>query len=112
MNISMNLETADDTSIYEMTGRGCLSACRKNKYGLAPKAITTLQEEENKCYAKVSLQVDDRTFVEEEQYYINDWYGFFANIGGYMGLLLGSSLLGLYDEGVGLLRCLKQQFKE
>ena len=108
----MNLETADDTTIYEMTGRGCLSACRKKKYGLAPKAITTLQEEENKCYAKVSLQVDDRTFVEEEQYYINDWYSFFANIGGYMGLLLGSSLLGLYDECVGLLRCLKQQFKE
>ena len=60
---------------------------------------------------KVSLQVDDRTIVEEEQYVIHDLYSFFADIGGYMGLLLGSSLLSLYDEAVGLLKFLKQKFK-
>ena len=49
----MQLETADDTSIYEMTGRGCLSACRKKKYGLAPKAILTRKQTDNRCYAKV-----------------------------------------------------------
>ena len=61
---------------------------------------------------KVNLQVDDRTFVEEEQYFVHDLYSFFADIGGYMGLLLGSSILSLYDEAVGLLRCLKQKVKE
>ena len=60
---------------------------------------------------KVNLQVDDRTFVEEDQYYVHNWYSFFADIGGYMGLLLGSSLLSLYDEAVGLLRCLKRKVK-
>ena len=56
--------------------------------------------------------MDDRTFVEEEQYFVHDLYSFFADIGGYMGLLLGSSILSLYDEAVGLLRCLKQKVKE
>ena len=55
--------------------------------------------------------MDDRTIVEEEQYVIHDLYSFFADIGGYMGLLLGSSLLSLYDEAVGLLKFLKQKFK-
>ena len=89
---------------------GCLSACLKKKYGILPKAMTTLQEA-NTCHAKVSLQVDDKTFIEEEQYVVYDLYSFFADIGGYMGLLLGSSLLSLYDEAVGLLRCLKQIVK-
>ena len=61
--------------------------------------------------SQVSLQVDDKTFVEEEQYIVHDFYSFFADIGGYMGLLLGSSLLSLYDEAVGLLRCLKQKIE-
>ena len=53
--------------------------------------------------------MDDKTFVEEEQYYIHNWYSFLADIGGYMGLLLGCSLLSLYDEAVGLLKYLKQK---
>ena len=55
--------------------------------------------------------MDDKSFVEEEQYYVHNWYGFLADIGGYMGLLLGSSLLSLYDEAAGLLKCLKQRVK-
>ena len=53
--------------------------------------------------------MDDKTFVEEEQYYIHNWYSFLADIGGYMGLLLGCSLLSLYDEAVGLLKYFKQK---
>ena len=30
---------------------GCLSACHKKKYGILPKAMTTLQEA-NTCHAK------------------------------------------------------------
>ena len=52
--------------------------------------------------------MDDKTVVEEEQYYVHDFYTFFADIGGYMGLLLGSSLLSLYDEAVGLLKYFKK----
>ena len=55
--------------------------------------------------------MDDKSFVEEEQYYVHNWYGFLADIGGYMGLLLGSSLLSLYDEAAGLMKFLKQKVK-
>ena len=56
--------------------------------------------------------MDDKTFVEEEQYYVHDFYSFFADIGGYIGLLLGSSLLSLYDEAVALLKYFKQKVLE
>ena len=55
--------------------------------------------------------MDDKSFVEEEQYYVHNLYGFLADIGGYMGLLLGSSLLSLYDEAAGLMKFLKQKVK-
>ena len=54
VNVSRELETADDTSIYEMTGRGCLSACHKKKYVILPKTKTILTEA-NTCHAKAYL---------------------------------------------------------
>ena len=59
----------------------------------------------------MNIQVDDKTFVEEEQYFVHDWYTFFADIGGYMGLTLGWSLLSIYDEAIGLLRSLQRKLK-
>ena len=45
----------------------------------------------------MSLQIDDKAYIEEEQYYVYDFDSFFADVGGYMGLLLGSSVLSIYD---------------
>ena len=36
-------------------------------------------------------------YVEKSYYYTYDWNSFVADVGGYMGLLLGHSLLSYYD---------------
>ena len=41
--------------------------------------------------------------MEEEQYVLYDFNSFFADVGGFMGLALGSSMLKIYDELVDLL---------
>ena len=38
----------------------------------------------------------DSSYKEEEHYIIYDVDSFFADIGGFMGLLLGSSILSVY----------------
>ena len=94
VNISEKLEEADDTSVYEMTG--CLSSCEKDKFDITYGVESTLKDA-SYCRALVSLQIDDKAFIEEEQYYVYDFDSFFADVGGYMGLLLGSSVLSIYD---------------
>ena len=38
------------------------------------------------------------SYDEKKQYYIYDLSSFIADVGGYMGLLLGCSIFGLYME--------------
>ena len=46
----------------------------------------------------------EKSYREEEQYVIYDTDSFFADVGGYMGLLLGSSLFSLYNEIEALMK--------
>ena len=50
------------------------------------------------------IKIMDRSYTEIEQYIIYDTGSFFADVGGFMGLLLGASLLSLYSELEALLR--------
>ena len=40
----------------------------------------------------------DRSYEEREEYYVYDEWSFIADVGGYMGLLLGYSLLSLCND--------------
>ena len=40
----------------------------------------------------------DRSYEEREEYLIYDEWSFIADVGGYMGLLLGYSLLSLCND--------------
>ena len=44
-----------------------------------------------------------------KQYVIYDFNSFIADVGGFMGLLLGFSLLSIYDEIEGLIKKLKKK---
>ena len=66
------------------------------KFDITYGVESTLQKA-SYCRALVSLQIDDKAYIEEEQYYVYDFDSFFADVGGYMGLLLGSSVLSIYD---------------
>ena len=46
--------------------------------------------------------------VTEEEVYNYDFNSFMADVGGYLGLLLGMSVVGLYDVFVGQLEKLEK----
>ena len=50
------------------------------------------------CEVHAKFKIIERSYEEKEQYIIYDTGSFFADVGGYMGLLLGCSLASLYYE--------------
>jgi hypothetical protein len=95
-----NAAYMDENEIYETMG--CLSSCEKSKYGIKARAMTT-----NKKYPlnefKIKLYFTSGRYNEKKQYLIYDSNSLIADIGGYLGLLLGSSLLSMYNDVVGKL---------
>ena len=97
-NMSRLFEQSNGNDVYDMTG--CLSPCEKNQYQLsagpvkAEEANMWLNEIPNELH--LQFRILDSSYEEKEQYMIYDVDSFIADIGGYMGLLLGSSILSLY----------------
>ena len=112
VNLSKLLNEADENDIYEMTG--CLSSCEKDQYSLSTegtKISTDHIEMRNAlpCQLHLRFRMLDSSYKEEEQYIIYDSASFIADVGGYMGLLLGSSLLSLY---MAMEACLKRAVRK
>ena len=105
------LEFADASTIYQMTG--CLSACEKDRFEIRMSQIT--ETDKTSEYGEVNLwlyiSMRETSYVQEEQYFIYDINSFIADVGGYMGLLLGSSILSLFDEVEGLVVALFEMCK-
>lgn len=102
VNVSKKLEQAGATDTYEMTG--CLSSCEKENYDVTLENWSDDIRHRNK-YSQLLLTftIYERSYIEEEQYVIYNSNSFLADIGGFLGLVLGSSMLNVYDEVVGLL---------
>ena len=102
INISDLLELADATEFYHMTG--CFSSCEKDKYEMSLENWSEDTSYKN-SYSQVlfTFTIYERSYIEEEQYIIYDGNSFLADIGGFLGLVLGSSMLNIFDEVVGLL---------
>ena len=85
------INTAEDQEIFEMTG--CMPSCSKSIFELKP-----LNEQTHNGKEEVRLRFTYPTgeYESKEEYYIYDAKSFVADIGGYLGLLLGYSLLSLY----------------
>ena len=56
------------------------------------------------CNLILRPEINDRSYDEKKQYVVYDFNSFIADVGGFMGLLLGFSLLSLYDELTKILR--------
>ena len=109
IDISSKLEKSAATSIYNMTG--CLSSCEKESYEMSLENWSEIQVKSRNYRpvsdAMIAFTIYERSYVEEEQYVIYDSNSLFAEIGGFMGLVLGSSMLNIYDGVVELLKGLK-----
>ena len=96
-NISGMLQYGTAASIYNMTG--CLSACENSRFDLRVNQIVekNVQPHIKQNLIQIRLSVTDTSYAKEEEYIIYDSNSFIADFGGYMGLLLGSSILSLFD---------------
>ena len=97
-NLSKTFERSDGNDIADMTG--CLSACEKDRFSIIadPVVTETAYEEwgEVPCQLHLQFRILDNSFKVEEQYELYGMDSFIADVGGYMGLLLGISLLSIY----------------
>ena len=55
-------------------------------------------------YLRLEVIITERSYEEREQYVIYDTNSFIADVGGYMGLLLGCSLMSLYNDVEALIK--------
>ena len=99
-NLSRIIARSDQNDIYDLTG--CLSACNKDQYSIdADPAITETAYEdfgEVPCQLYLQFQILDSSHKVEEQYVLYEMDSFIADVGGYMGLLLGFSLLSIFED--------------
>ena len=102
--LEKNLQIWDN--IYDMNEHkfqeetGCIAPCTRQEF------------QTKKIYEHIQDSTDDILHVEmfyantkhqvREQYYNYDWIDLFSDFGGYMGLLLGASMLTFYDVASGI----------
>ena len=53
--------------------------------------------------------LSSQRYTELVHYYTYEWSSFIADVGGFLGLLLGYSVLSIYDEAKILLKAKKYQ---
>ena len=135
MQINRKLFTANDKQIFDMTG--CLSMC--DKYAYTALQLTGMQyvdasdtlnttmltlqfyysNIEHELREQVDFQAIYATIQSEHipfQYIIYDLNALTADVGGYLGLLLGQSIYGLYEIitrwlGYRIMKCGKRKLK-
>ena len=98
--ISRVLQEANANKIYKMTG--CLAACERDEYKQIDGTLTKVFKKGNNDI-KLDFRILSNSYQEMEQYFLYDTDSFIADVGGFMGLLLGFSALSLYNELVNIL---------
>ena len=98
-DISQKLEVADANTVYKITG--CLSSCEKFDYNkIDGKGKATRKPPHD---ILLEIIISNPSYQEMEQYVLYDSESFIADVGGFMGLLLGYSALSIYNELVNIL---------
>ena len=92
--LNKKFQEANAKQFYEMTG--CLSSCEKDKYHKIESEVTSKTKKNGDLH--LAFRIMDGSYEEREQYIIYDLDSFIADVGGFMGLLLGCSILSLYSE--------------
>ena len=124
-NMTKILDEAESNTIYSLTG--CLSSCQRDDYQDVESSFMVLnktQETRTKrslsflgglgglmgsilnkneeIELELKFRIISSSHKEEDQYIIYDFNSFFGDVGGFLGLLLGYSILSLYGDMAGL----------
>ncbi len=94
MDLFSEVTTLSENSVAERTG--CLPNCNRMEF----KAIiisSSAMKDVSVSQLGAFLYYPSGRYVQKKYYYQYNWNDFFADVGGYLGLLLGESLLSFYD---------------
>ena len=111
-DIISSIHTMDEREIFDLTG--CMPGCSKSEFDLTTMMEYPNEDKKLSIYLSYSHGEYDLT----EEYYIYDYVSFFADVGGYLGLLLGYSMWGMYHNFINwahnykLERCLQKKRKK
>ena len=91
-NIIQDLSDADVATLT-----GCLPSCNRDEISLrdSPK-ISDWPTPRDIPTISLKFLYHDGTFIKREEYLVYDTSNFIADVGGYLGLLVGQSILGIY----------------
>ena len=104
---ALNFDTGDiEKSLH------CIPACKRIEY--STKFESSFKGEPSIADDKLEIQIyfNRDQFPVKEQYYIYDGANFIADFGGYLGLLLGYSLLAFFDTLVDLINTIFKKCNE
>ena len=79
---------------------GCLTSCHKDNFRVAEyndKRMATQKSKAGTMFDVVLFHANARYYLMEH-YVIYDHNSFIADVGGYLGLLLGHSILSIYTQ--------------
>ncbi len=108
-DFTLNITNLDETQIYKLTG--CLASCNIMQYQMFSEEGLLRQQEQSPGtrdkFFVLRFMFSSGKYEEREQYYVYDIDSLIADVGGYMGLLLGHSLYSLYLIAYKLILVLK-----
>ena len=90
----------DEREIFETSG--CMPGCSKSTIEISPEYHDNMIKKYNN-EVRLLFYYNSGEYELGEEYYIYNWGSFVADIGGYLGLLLGSSILSMYHMTTPLL---------
>ncbi len=95
-NWTEEISHMDEAKVHQTMG--CSAPCQKTEYTI--KFLTELRSDDDYPRDKLKLRFVVRTgrYETNRQYVIYDTNAFIADTGGYLGLLLGFSLMGLFQS--------------
>ena len=96
-NATYRIEAMGEREVYKATG--CSPSCTRREF-TTTKLMDTEQNItywSNRSIAKVVFYYSSSKYKTKEQYLVFTAGDFIANVGGYLGLLLGHSAISLYD---------------
>ena len=90
--MATEISNFDEAQVYSLTG--CLPPCQYEEFLLKEGVI----KNQNWCGGlELEIIVPTGKYEEKEQYVVYDTDSFIADVGGFLGLLLGHSMLSLYQ---------------
>ena len=119
MSMAMPLTHESDEEIFKVTG--CKPCCTINEISAKLVGRDTIEKdndyanlyiEDAEDYVVIGLYYVSNKVTVKGEYYTYDTANIIADFGGYLGLLLGYSILGFYDNSIGVLSRLRANWKK